>query len=88
MTTNPVPADVCPTCSAPVIDAPSGLLLDPQPHRLGVLRPDGSTLTVREVVAAAHEGRPAGFHSHQCGETTQPTPEQGELFALPTPPQE
>lgn len=45
VTTNPAPADVCSTCRAPVIAAPSGLLLDPLPHRLGVLRPDGSTLT-------------------------------------------
>lgn len=76
--------DTCPTCSAPVLATASGLL-DPQPGRLGVHRPDGSRITKAEAIAAVREGRAAGHHKHRCGETARIEPEQAELFACPTP---
>ena len=84
--------DTCPRCSEPVIATPAGVLLDPLPHRLGVLRPDGSTLTVRDVLAQRRTGTWTGHHRHQCppgsarAKTRAATPEpagQTELFAVP-----
>lgn len=81
----------CPTCSAPVLATPSGLL-DPQPERLGVHRPDGSRITTAEAIAAVREKRPAGHHRHVCppapararprAAPLEPTG-QTELFAVP-----
>lgn len=83
--------DTCPTCAAPVLATASGLL-DPQPGRLGVHRPDGSRITTAEAIAAVREGRPAGHHRHVCppasararprAATSEPAG-QTALFAVP-----
>lgn len=71
------PAGICPRCGDPVVAAQGGLLLDPDPHPLGVLRADGSKLTVRDVLAAHRAGTPAGHRRHAC-----PPGGQAELFPI------
>ena len=68
---------LCPRCHAPVLPCASGAL-EPEPHPLGVLGPDGEPLTRREVVAGYLAGAPVGRRRHQCS-----PPSQGELFPMP-----
>jgi len=88
--------DACPSCAAPVLATPSGLL-DPDPTRLGVLKADGTGFTKAEVVAAwrTPQGH-LGHHRHKCATgaarartrgTSRPEPNgppgQDSLFAIP-----
>lgn len=72
--------DRCPSCAAPVLATPSGLL-DPDPTRLGVLKADGSRFTAADVIRAGTTHR--GYVRHECAGPAHPTTEQCELFPIP-----
>lgn len=65
--------DRCPKCTLPVIKTPNGLLLDPTPDQVGIIRADGSRFMSREIQARGSRHR--GHHEHEC-----PKPRQGDLF--------
>lgn len=71
----------CPTCGLPALATASGLL-DPQPARLGVHRPDGTVVSRAEVLRAHAEGRPTGYRRHRCGEAADPAADPGEQLGL------
>lgn len=69
----------CATCRAPVIDTGrGGLLLEAEPHQLGIYKQDGTPMTRAEVMRSWRLKQPAGRRRHICAR-----PEQGELFAIP-----
>jgi len=70
----------CPSCAAPVLATPSGLL-DPDPTRLGVLRADGTGFSAADVIRAGTTHR--GHVRHECAGPAHPTTEQCELFPIP-----
>jgi hypothetical protein len=67
----------CPTCRQPIIVTPAGRRLETEPHKLGVLRPDGTRIpAVTAILAAAGGAEPAGHREHVC-----PRPQQDTLFS-------
>jgi hypothetical protein len=55
----------CPRCGSEVIVTPGGDLLEPEPHELAVLLPEGGTLTVRQAADVLTGRTPArGHHRH------------------------
>lgn len=65
MTTAPATANAtCPGCGRPVLNDPAGRTLEPQPDPTGLAihLPNGTDLTVADVLA----GRRGGHYQHQC----------------------
>lgn len=58
----------CETCGESVIDTPAGVVLNPQPGRLGRHLKDGSALSGDEIRDPAIRG----YYEHHC--TTRKTP--------------
>jgi len=65
----------CPRCHEPVLEPRPGLLLEPEPHQLGVHRADGSSLNSADIRA-----RVQGNRKHWC-DTAKTVPDpQTALF--------
>jgi len=65
----------CPVCHHPVLELHPGVLLEPEPHHLGVTRADGTSLNAADIRA-----RIQGHRKHWCDTTRQAPNPQTALF--------
>jgi len=57
----------CPRCHEPVLEPRPGLLLEPEPHQLGVHRADGSSLNSADIRARVQGHRKQSKAGHRPG---------------------
>jgi len=65
----------CPRCGEPVLQPRPGVLLEPEPHTLGVHRSDGSSLNSADIRA-----REQGHRKHWCQPKPAAADNQTALF--------